>query len=129
MVFDLFRVLRRVNIRGGVENTRLQTKAKDTKKNPGQGQGEPLSRPTTGMLEVKAKERTKETGAMSILQKRSSKIFSGVLQQKKKVFKTFFRRSPKKKTSAKNILGDLQNLNNSKKNCSSRAEDMAISRT
>ena len=43
---------------------------KGHKKNPGQGQGQPLSRPTTGMLEVKAKERTKETGAMSVLQKK-----------------------------------------------------------
>ena len=42
--------------RGGVEDTRLE--AKDTKKNRGQGQGQPfrgqtLSRPRTGTLEAK----------------------------------------------------------------------------
>ena len=45
-------------IRGGVEDTRLEAKAKDTKKIRGQGQGQPfrgqtLSRPRTGMLEAK----------------------------------------------------------------------------
>ena len=48
-------------IRGGVEDTRLEAKAKDTKKIRGQGQGQPfrgqtLSRPRTGMLEAKAKD-------------------------------------------------------------------------
>ena len=46
-------------IRGGVEDTRLEAKAKDTKKIRGQSQGQPfrgqnLSRPRTGMLEAKA---------------------------------------------------------------------------
>ena len=44
--------------RGGVEDTRLEAKAKDTKKIRGQGQpfrGQTLSRPRTGMLEAKAK--------------------------------------------------------------------------
>ena len=44
--------------RGGVEDTRLDAKAKDTKKIRGQSQGQPfrgqtLSRPRTGMLEAK----------------------------------------------------------------------------
>ena len=48
--------------RGGVEDTRLEVKAKDTKKIRGQGQGQPfrgqtLSRPRTGMLEAKAKNQ------------------------------------------------------------------------
>ena len=50
--------------RGGVEDTRLEAKAKakDTKKIRGQGQGQPfrgqtLTRPKTGMLEAKAKEQ------------------------------------------------------------------------
>ena len=50
--------------RGGVEDTRLEAKAKakDTKKIWGQGQGPPfrgqnLSRPRTGMLEAKAKDQ------------------------------------------------------------------------
>ena len=42
--------------RGGVEDTRLEAKAKDTKKIQGQGQpykGQTLLRPRTGMLEAK----------------------------------------------------------------------------
>ena len=48
--------------RGGVENIRLEAKSKNTKKIQGQGHGQPfreqtLSRPRTGMLEAKAKDR------------------------------------------------------------------------
>ena len=48
--------------RGGVKDTRLEAKAKDTKKIRGQGQGQPfrghnLSRPRTEMLEAKAKDQ------------------------------------------------------------------------
>ena len=66
-----------VTNRGGVEDTRLEAKAKDTKKIQGQGQpfrGQTLSRPTTGMLEAKAKD-----------QGHSRKCFP-----KKKVFKKVF---------------------------------------
>ena len=65
--------------RGGVEDTRLEAKAKDTKKIRGQGQRQPfrgqtLSRPRTGMLE------TKDT-ATSVLQKKGlQNFFSGDLQ-------------------------------------------------
>ena len=64
--------------RGGVEDTRLEAKAKDTKKIRGQGQpfrGQTLSRP-----------KTKDTGA-SVLQKN-----------------IFFRQSPKKKIVPKKFL-------------------------
>ena len=49
-------------IRGGVEDTRFEAKAKanDTKKIRGQGEpfrGQTLSRPRTGMLEAKAKDQ------------------------------------------------------------------------
>ena len=71
------------NSRGGVEDTRLEAKAKDTKniRGQGQGQGQPfrgqtLSRPRTGMLEAKAKDI-----AASVLQKKRSS-------------KKFFRQSP-----------------------------------
>ena len=60
--------------RGGVEDTRLEAKAKDTKKIRGQGQpfrGQNLSRPRTGMLEAKAKD----TGPIVLQKKRSSKFF------------------------------------------------------
>ena len=71
--------------RGGVEDTRLEAKAKakDTKKirGQGQGQGQPfrgqnLSRPRTGMLEAKAKDRGHRRKC-----------------SQKKVFKNFFQAS------------------------------------
>ena len=72
-------------VSSGVEDTRLEAKAKakDTKKIRGQGQGQPfqgqtLSRPRTGMLEAKAKDQGHN-------RKCSPKS------------QNFFRRSPKKK--------------------------------
>ena len=64
-----------LTVRGGVEDTRLEAKAKDTKKFRSQGQEQPfrgqtLSRPRTGMLE------TKDTAA-SVLKK---KVFKKVIQ-------------------------------------------------
>ena len=75
--------LRILSTRGGVEDTRLEAKAKDTKKIRGQGQGQPfrgqnLSRPRRGMLEAKAKDQG--------LRRKCS--------PKKKSLKFFFRRSP-----------------------------------
>ena len=75
--------------RGGVEDTRLEAKAKakDTKKIRGQGQpfrGQTLSRPRTGMLEAKAKDQGHKA---QVLSKKKKKRFS----------QKFFRRSPKKK--------------------------------
>ena len=54
-----FELLHTLINRGGVEDTRLEAKAKDTKKIRGQGQPfreQTLSRPRTGMLEAKAKK-------------------------------------------------------------------------
>ena len=65
-------------IRGGVEDIRLEAKAKDTKKIRGQGRGQTPSRPRTGMLEAK----TKDTSASALQKKRSSQ--------------KFFKRSPQK---------------------------------
>ena len=64
--------------RGGVEDTRLEAKAKDTKKVRGQGQEQPfrgqtLSRPRTGMLEAKAKDQGHRRKCFP--KKRSSKFF------------------------------------------------------
>ena len=74
---------RKVFIRGGVEDTRLKAKAKDTKKIRGQGQGQPfrgqtLSRPRTGVLEAKAKDQG----------------HSRKCSPKKRSSKKFFRQSP-----------------------------------
>ena len=73
--------------RGGVEDTRLEAQAKDTKKIRGQGQGQPfrgqtLSRPRTGMLEAKAKDQGHK-------RKCSPK------KKKKRSSQKFFRRSSK----------------------------------
>ena len=64
--------------RGGVEDSRLEVKTKDTKKIQGLGQpfrGQTLLRPRTEMLEAKDQGH--------------KRVFS-----EKKVFKSFFRRSP-----------------------------------
>ena len=81
--------------RGGVEDTRLEAKAKakDTKKIRGQGQGQPfrgqtLSRPRTGMLEAKAKDQGHKAQVLS-------------KKKKKRSSQKFFRRSPKKKKKKK----------------------------
>ena len=77
--------------RGGVEDTRLEAKAKDTKKIRGQGQpfrGQTLSRPRTGMLEAKAKDQGHKAQVLS-------------KKKKKRSSQKFFRRSPKKKKKKK----------------------------
>ena len=65
--------------RGGVKDTRLEAKAKDTKKIRGQGQpfrGQNLSRPRTGMLEAKAKDQGHRRKRSP--KKRSSKFFFSI---------------------------------------------------
>ena len=84
-----------VSYRGGVEDTRLEAKAKDTKKIWGQGQGQPfrgqtLSRPRTGMLEAKAKDQEHKAQVLSKKKKKGPhKNFSGDLQKKKGLHKNF----------------------------------------
>ena len=99
--------------RGGVEDTRLEAKAKakDTKKIRGQGQGQPfrgqtLSRPRTGMLEAKAKDQGHKAQVLSKKKKKKGlhKNFSGDLQKKKK-----------KKGLHKNFSSDLHEKTLSKK--------------
>ena len=99
------------NNRGGVEDTRLEAKAKDTKKirGQGQGQGQPfrgqtLSRPRTGMLE--AKDQGHKAQVLSKKKKKGlHKNFSGDLQKKKKKRSSqeFFKRSPRKNAFQKII--------------------------
>ena len=99
-------------IRGGVEDTRLEAKAKDTKKNRGQGQGQPfrgqtLSRPRTGML------KAKDTSASAL---QNHKNFLGDLKKKKKkkVFTKIFLAVSTKKRFPKNFSSASQNFSNSK---------------
>ena len=87
-----------VNNRGGVEDTRLEAKAKDTKKIRDQGQpfrGQTLSRPRTGMLE--AKDQGHKAQVLSKKKKKGlHKNFSGDLKKKKRSSQKFFKRSPLK---------------------------------
>ena len=94
--------------RGGVEDTRLEAKAKDTKKIRGQGQpfrGQTLSRPRTGMLEAKDQGHKAQVPSKKKKKKGLHKNFSGDLQKKKKKKKKkrssqkFFKRS-----SLKNVF-------------------------
>ena len=80
------------NIRGGVENTRLEAKTKNTKKSEAKE-----SPPRADPLEAKDQGHRRKC---------SQKI-------KKKFFKKFLRRSQKKKTFPKKFSGDQQNFNNS----------------
>ena len=91
-----------INTRGGVEDTRLEAKAKDTKKIRGQGQpfrGQTLSRPRTGMLEAKAKDQGHKAQVLSKKKK------------KKKVFTKIFQAISTKKRFPKNFSSDTQNFN------------------
>ena len=91
--------LRTTTIRGGVEDIRLEAKAKDTKKIRGQGQpfrGQTLSRPRTGMLEAKAKD----TSASAL---QNHKKFLGDLKKKKGLHKNFSS-GLHKKTFSKNFF-------------------------
>ena len=106
--------------RGGVEDTRLEAKAKDTKKIRGQGQGQPfrgqnLSRPRTGMLEAKAKDQGHK-GKCSPKKKVFTKIFQAISKKKKKkkVFTKIFQAIFMKKCFPKNFSSAPQNFNNSK---------------
>ena len=89
-----------LSVRGGVEDTRLEAKAKDTKKIRGQGQpfrGQTLSRPRTGMLEAKAKDQGHKRKC-SPKKKVFTKIFQAISKTKKqkRSSQKFFKRSPQK---------------------------------
>ena len=87
--------------RGGVEDTRLEAKAKDTKKSEAKakdnlsedrhsrGQGQECSRP---------RPRIKDTSASALQKKKrsSQKFFRRSPQKKKRSSQTFFKRSPQK---------------------------------
>ena len=86
-------------IRGGVEDTRLEAKAKDTKKIRGQSQGQhfrgqTLSRARTEMLEAKAKDQGHKRKCSPKKKKGLHKNFSSDLHEKT-FSKKFFKRSTK----------------------------------
>ena len=118
--------------RGGIEDTRLEAKAKakDTKKIRSQGQGQPfqrqtLLRPTTRMLEAKAKDQGHKCKCSPKQKKRSSKFFFR-RSPKKRSTKTFFRLSPVKKRLLKFIFRHPTKFQQFKKKYCPRAEDRAI---
>ena len=89
--------------RGGVEDTRLEAKAKDTKIIRGQGQpfrGQTLSRPRTGMLEAKAKNQGHKRNCSPKKKKGLHKNFSSDLH--KKTFSKKFSSAPQNFNNAKN---------------------------
>ena len=107
-----------VKNRGGVEDTRLEAKAKDTKKIRGQGQGKPfrgqtLSRPRTGMLEAKAKDQGHKRKCSPKKKKVFTKIFQAI-SKKKKVFTKIFQAISTKKRFPKKFSSAPQNFNNLK---------------
>ena len=83
--------------RGGFEDTRLEAKAKDTKKIRGQGQGQPFRGQT---LSRGQGPRTQSASALQKKKKRSSQKFFRQSPKKKKKGKRssqkFFKRSPLK---------------------------------
>ena len=114
-----------VMIRGGVEDTRLEAKAKDIKKIRGQGQEQPfrgqtLSRPRTGMLEAK------DTSASALQKKRSSKNFFRRSPKKNKGLHRNFSSDLHKNTFSKKFFKNSTKFQQFKKYCCPRAEDRPI---
>ena len=110
-----------IHNRGGVKDTRLEAKAKDTKKIRGQGQGQPfrgqtLLRPRTGMLEAKAKDQGHKAQVLSKKKKKkgqrsSQKFFRRSPKKKKKAFTKIFQAISTKKRFPKNFSTAPQNFN------------------
>ena len=94
--------------RGGVENTRLQAKAKDTKKIRGQGQGQPFRGQTLGQGQEcsRPRPRTKDTNASALQKKKKRSSRKGLHKN--------FSSDPHEKTFSKNFSSAPQNFNNSK---------------
>ena len=101
-IFETIIRSRQLISRGGVEDTRLEAKAKDTTKSEVKAKDSPFEdRPSRGQEQEcsRPRPRTEDTGASVLQKKRSSKKFSGDLQ---------------KKGLQNSFSGDLQNFNHSK---------------
>ena len=112
-----------IYIRGGVEDTRLEAKAKDSKKIRGQGQllrGQTISRPRTGMLEAKAKDQGHKRNCSP--KKRYPNFFS-----RSSTF--FFQAISEKHGLEKHFSADLQNFNQSKNSAVLESRTGQFSRT
>ena len=105
LIFHYLSYWFRISTRGGVEDTRLEAKTKDTKKIQGQGQpfrGQTLSRPRTGMLEAKAKDQGHKRKCSPKKKRSSQKFFKRSPQ--KNVFQKIFQALPKILTIQKILL-------------------------
>ena len=117
--------------RGGVEDTRLEAKAKDTKKAESKAKDSPSEDRTSrsqGQECSRPRPRTKDTRA-SVFQKkkeRSSNFFSDDLQNKKKVFKIFFLALSSKKRLPNFFFRRSAKFQQLKKKCCPRAEDRPV---
>ena len=90
--------------RGGVEDTRLEAKAKDTKKSEAKAKGS-LSedRHSRGQGQKCSRPRTKDTSASALQKKKKvfTKIFQAISKKKKRSSQKFFKRSQQKKVFQK----------------------------
>ena len=110
--------------RGGVEDTRLEVKAKETKKIRGQGQpfrGQTLLRSRTGMLEAKDQGDKRKCSP----KKKIFKIFFQAISKKKSLQK-FFQAFSNKKRLLKSFFRAIYKISTIQKRCCPRAEDRAI---
>ena len=103
-------------IRDGVEDTRLEAKAKDTKKNP---------RPRTALPRTDPLEAKNKNG-QGQGPRTQAQVFS---KKKRKVFKKVFQAISSKKRLLKFFSGDLQNFNNSKQSAVLEQRTGQFSRT
>ena len=109
--------------RGGVEDTRLEAKAKDTKKIRGQGpQKNPRPRPRTAFPRTDTLE-AKDRNARG--QGQEPRTQAQVLSKKKRSSQKFFKRSPQKNVFQK-IFQALHKILTTQKYCCPRAEDRPI---
>ena len=111
-----------VVIRGGVEDTRLEAKVKDTKKSEAKakdslsedrhsrGQGQEYSRPRTGILEAKDQGHKRKCSPKKKKKRSSQKFFKRSPKKKKRSSQKFFKRSPQKNVFHKNFQALLKNL-------------------
>ena len=116
-----------MNTRRGVEDTRLEAKAKDTKKIRGQGQpfqGRTLLRLRTGMLEAKAKDQGHKRKC-SPKKKVFTKIFQAI-SKKKTVFPNIFQALHKILTIQKLVLSFFEDLRARGKDLTFEAKDFKM---
>ena len=87
-IFSKTNFSKTLDARGGVEDTRLEAKAKDTKKIRGQGQGKPFRGQTLSRPSARGEGQGLRTQAQVLSKKKKKK--------EKRSSQEFFKRSPQK---------------------------------